>query len=292
MSAQPGETFRAPSHTASPPLHGGVTVIEPPRGWRMLDVRELWSYRELLAVLARRDIQVRYKQAVLGAAWAVVRPVTTMVIFWMIFGKLARMPSDGVPYPLFVLAALVPWNFFASATASAGQSLMGSSHLITKVYFPRLIIPLAATGAALADLVVSAVLMVLMLAVFGGGPSLHWLAIAPLVALLVFVAVGFGTLLAALTVSYRDFAHLTPFLLQVWMFATPVVFPVSSIPPQWRWLLHLNPVTGIVEGFRSAFLGRPFDLPAIAGSALAGAVVFVIGVAYFEKVERRFADII
>jgi lipopolysaccharide transport system permease protein len=272
--------------------HSHVTVIEPPTGWRMLDVHELWGYRELLWVLASRDVQVRYKQAVLGAAWAIIRPVTTMLIFSFVFGRLAGMPSDGLPYPVFVFAGLLPWNFFSAAVASSGQSLVGSSHLVSKVYFPRLIIPLASCGAPVVDFLVSMVVLAIMMAWWGVGWSAHLLALPLLMALLLFAAVGIGMLLSALTVAYRDFTHLTPFILQVWMYATPVVFPLSAVPPRWQWLLKLNPMTGIVEGFRAACLGRPFDVGSLVFSAAVATVLFVVGVAYFEKVERRFADII
>jgi lipopolysaccharide transport system permease protein len=258
----------------------------------MLDWRELWAYRELLWVLASRDVRVRYKEAVLGAAWAIIRPLTTMAIFSVIFGTFAHIPSDGLPYPVFVFAGLLPWTFFSSAVATSGQSLVGSGHLVSKVYFPRLIIPLASCGSALADLVVSTSILLAMMAWYGVGWTAHLLA-APLLVLALLVAtVGVGTLLAALTVAYRDFTHLTPFILQVWMYVTPVIFPVTVVPPQWRWLLLLNPMTGVVDGFRSAFLARPFDMQAIGISLFVSAVVFALGIAYFEKVERRFADII
>jgi lipopolysaccharide transport system permease protein len=282
MSASPDDLF----------AHEHLTVIEPPRGWRMLDWRELWAYRELLWVLASRDVRVRYKEAVLGAAWAVIRPLTTMVIFSVIFGSFAHIPSDGLPYPVFVFAGLLPWTFFSSAVATSGQSLVGSGHLVSKVYFPRLIIPLASCGAAFVDFVVSTAILLAMMAWYGVGWTSNLLAAPLLVLALLIATLGVGTLLAALTVAYRDFTHLTPFMLQVWMYVTPVIFPVAVVPPQWRWLLLLNPMTGVVDGFRSAFLARPFDMQAIGVSILASAVVFAIGIAYFEKVERRFADIL
>jgi lipopolysaccharide transport system permease protein len=272
--------------------HGHVTVIEPPKGWRMLDLRELWAYRELLWVLAGRDVRVRYKQTVLGAAWAIIRPLTAMAIFSIVFGRLANMPSDGYPYPVFVYAGLLPWTFFAAAITASGQSLVGSSQLVSKVYFPRLIIPLAALGSALVDLLVSAVMLLLLMAWYGVGWSWQLLAAPLLLTAVAFTAIGVGTLLAALTVSYRDFTHLTPFLVQVWMYVTPVVFPVSLFPPQWRWVLYLNPMTGLVEGFRAAFLGKPFDLPGLAASMLITLIVVIAGVAYFERAEQRFADVI
>jgi lipopolysaccharide transport system permease protein len=272
--------------------HEHVTVIEPPKGWRMLDWRELWAYRELLWVLTARDIKVRYKQTVLGAAWAIIRPVTTMAIFSIVFGQLAKMPSDGYPYPVFVYAGLLPWTFFAGAIAASGQSLVGSSQLVSKVYFPRLVIPIASVGAGLVDMLIATVILLLMMLWWGVGWSPNLLATPLLLAGLLLAALGIGTFLSALTVAYRDFAHLTPFLMQVWMYVTPVIFPASIVPERWRWLLYLNPMTGIVEGFRSAFLGKPFDFAGLTVSFGLAAVFFAIGVAYFEKVERRFADII
>lgn len=278
--------------SAEPFSHEHITRIEPPRGWRMLDWRELWAYRELLWVLTLRDIKVRYKQTVLGAAWAIIRPVTTMVIFSIVFGHLAKMPSDGYPYPVFVYAGLLPWTFFAAAIAASGQSLVGSAHLVSKVYFPRLIIPLSSVGAGLVDLLISTAVLLLMMLSYGVGWSVNLLAAPLLLTGVVFVTLGVGTLLSALTVAYRDFTHLTPFLVQIWMYITPVIFPVTLVPERWRWLLYLNPMTGLVEGFRSAFLGKPFDLSGLGISLAIGMALFAAGVAYFEKVERRFADII
>jgi lipopolysaccharide transport system permease protein len=269
-----------------------VTVIEPPKGWRMLDWRELWAYRELLWVLTTRDIKVRYKQTVLGAAWAVIRPVLTMVIFSVVFGQLAQMPSDGYPYPVFVYAALLPWTFFAAAISTSGQSLVGSTHLVSKVFFPRLIIPLSAVGAGLVDLLISTVILLLMMAWYGVGWSWNLLAAPILLIAVIFVALGVGTLLSALTVAYRDFSHITPFLVQVWMYMTPVIFPVSLVPQRWHWLLYLNPMTGLVEGYRASFLGKPFDVHGLAISFSIAVAIFILGIAHFEKVERRFADII
>jgi lipopolysaccharide transport system permease protein len=269
-----------------------VTVIEPATGWRMLDWRELWAYRELFWVLTTRDIKVRYKQTLLGAAWAVIRPLTAMVIFSLVFGRLANMPSEGYPYPLFVFAGLLPWTFFAAAVSASSQSLIGSGQLVTKVYFPRLIIPLSAMGSGVVDLLISTLILLLMMLWYGVGWSSNLLAAPLLIAAVVFTALGIGTLLSALTVAYRDFSHLTPFLVQVWMYVTPIIFPVSIVPERWQWLLYLNPLTGVVEGFRAAFLDRPFNLTGLLVSILIGVVMLVAGVAYFEKVERRFADII
>ena len=272
--------------------HQHVTEINPPAGWRMLDWRELWAYRELLSVLTMRDIKVRYKQTVLGAAWAVIRPFLTMVIFSVVFGQLAKMPSDGYPYPVFVYAALLPWTFFAGAISTSGQSLIGSSNLVSKVYFPRLIIPLSSVGAGLIDLLISTGILLLLMLWYGVGWTWHLLAVPLLLLAVVFAALGVGTLLSALTVSYRDFTHLTPFLVQIWMYVTPVIFPVTLVPERWQWLLYLNPMTGLVEGFRSAFLGKPFDPAGLGISCVITIALLIVGVLYFEKVERRFADVI
>lgn len=272
--------------------HGHETVIEPPKGWRMLDWRELWAYRELLWVLTARDVKVRYKQTVLGAGWAILRPFLTMLIFSVVFGRFAKMPSDGYPYPVFVYAALLPWTFFAAAVSSSGQSLVGSAGLVSKVYFPRLIIPLSSVGSGLVDLMISTLILLAMMLWYGTPWTLNLLAAPLLLAAVVFIALGIGTLLSALTVAYRDFVHITPFLVQIWMYVTPVIFPLSAVPQRWHWLFYLNPMTGLVEGFRSAFLGKPFDLPGLALSFAMSVVIFAIGVAYFERVERRFADII
>lgn len=272
------------------PTH--VTVIRPPRMGRTLDWRELWAYRELLLVLTARDVTVRYKQTVLGTAWAVIRPLTAMLIFSVTFGRLARMPSDGMPYPLFVYAGLLPWTFFSNTVGTSGQSLVGSAHLVSKVYFPRLIIPLSSIGAGIVDLLVSTVILLSMMLWYGAGWGPHLLAAPFLLAAVIFAALGVGTLLSALTVAYRDFTHITPFLLQIWMFVTPVVFPISLVPVGWRRAVYLNPMTGLVDGFRSAFLGRPFDVAGIGISAAVAVLLFLAAVVYFEHVERRFADII
>ncbi|WP_395686611.1 ABC transporter permease [Caenimonas koreensis] len=273
-------------------LHQRITVIEPPSGWKMLNWRELWAYRELLWVLTARDVKVRYKQTALGVGWAVLRPFLTMVIFSVVFGQLAKLPSDGFPYPVFVYAGLLPWTFFAAAIGASGQSVVGSSHLVSKVYFPRLIIPLASVGAGLMDLLISTCIFLAMMAWYSVPLTWNLLAAPLLLFAVVFAALGIGTLLSALTVAYRDFTHVTPFLVQVWMYITPVIFPLSLVPEQWRWVMYANPITGIVEGFRWAFLGKPLDPMGLAISLGASVAVFVVGVAYFQKVERQFADVI
>lgn len=269
-----------------------VTVIEPLSGWRVLDLREVWAYRELLLALTQRDIKVRYKQTVLGAGWAILQPTLMMLVFTIFFGNLAKLPTDGYPYPIFVFAALLPWIFFANAVSNAGNSLVGSAHLVSKVYFPRVIIPIASIGGCLIDFLVAGIVMIALMFWYGLGWSLNLLAVIPLTAGVVMTALGIGMLLSALIVTYRDFRYVIPFLVQFWMFATPVVYPASMVPAEWRPLLHLNPMSGLIEGFRSALLGAPFDLAALAISLSVAVLLFVAGLAYFERMERRFADVI
>jgi lipopolysaccharide transport system permease protein len=269
-----------------------VNVIQPPRGWRMLDLGELWAYRELLWALTVRDLKVRYKQTVLGVAWAIIQPVTAMIIFSVIFGRLAGLPSDGYPYPVFVFVGLLPWTFFANAISAIGGSVVGSGALLSKIYFPRLIIPLTPIGSGVVDFAISTGVLLLLLLYYrvpwGAG-----LTVVPLLVVGVIVtALGAGALLAALTVAYRDFRYVVPFLTQMWLFATPIVYPGSLVPEAWRWTLYLNPMAGWIDGFRAAFLGRTFDLVGLSISSAMAAVLLLAGLAYFAKVERRFADII
>ena len=268
------------------------TSIRPQSGWHLLDFREVWAYRELLAALAIRDIKVRYKQTVLGAAWAIIQPLTTMVIFTIIFGRLAQIPSEGFPYPVFVYSALLPWIFFANAISTSGNSLVGSTQLVSKVYFPRLIIPLSSIGAGLVDLLVSTAIMLLLMLFYGVNLTSHVLLAPFLMFGVTLCALGVGTILSALTVSYRDFRFVIPFMVQIWMYLTPVVYGVGFIPENYRWLLMLNPMSGYIDGYRAAFLGRPFDWAAIGISTAFTLVLFAIGTTYFQRVERRFADII
>ena len=272
--------------------HEHVTAIKPARGWQVPDLRELWAYRELLIVLTMRDIKVRYKQTVLGVAWAILQPFTTMVVFTIFFGHLAKMPSDGYPYPVFVYSALLPWTFFANAITNSSNSLVGSAHLISKVYFPRLIIPLSSVGAGLVDFVTASSILLAMMLFYGVGWSLNLLMAPVLLAEVMFIAVGVGTCLSALTVTYRDFRYVVPFMIQVWMFVTPIIYPSSLIPTQWRWLVFLNPMSGLIENFRAVFLGRAFDYIGLGISTGVAISLFIVGIAYFEQVERRFADVI
>lgn len=258
----------------------------------MLDLKELWAYRELLGVLVRRDIKGRYKQSVLGVAWIILRPLASMAIFTLVFGMFARIPSDGYPYPLFVFAGLLPWTYFSSAVLSSGGSLVASAGLVSKIYFPRLIIPMASVVSGLFDLLVSVAFLLIAMPFFGAAWTVNLVAVPALVLGIVVTSLGVGTLISALTVAYRDFATIAGFALQIWMFVTPVIYPVGLVPDRWQWILHINPMAAQVEGFRSAFLGKPFNLDAIGLSIAISAALFLLGVAYFEKVERRFADII
>ncbi|MGB3400303.1 MAG: ABC transporter permease [Candidatus Deferrimicrobiaceae bacterium] len=267
-------------------------MITPPAGWRMVDVRRLWACRELIGVLAARDIKVRYRQTVLGSAWVILQALATTGIFTAIFGYLVKIPSEGYPYAVFVYAALLPWTFFVSAVNASANSLVGSAALIGKVYFPRLVIPLASIGSGLVDLAVSTAFLLILLPLFGVGWTAGLLAVPFLAAAVAATALGIGILFSALIVAYRDFRNVVSFLMQLWLFATPVVYPVGLIPAKWRWVLHLNPMTGLVEGFRAAFLGKPFDIPSLCISIAMGTVLLAVGVGYFEKVEARFADII
>jgi lipopolysaccharide transport system permease protein len=267
--------------------------IEPSRGWVSLRLRELWQYKELLYFLTWRDIKVRYKQTALGAAWAVIQPLFTMLVFSLFFGRLAKIPSDGVPYPIFSYAALIPWTFFANGLNQSSNSLIGSANVIKKVYFPRLIVPISAVMSGLPDFAISFTLMIVMMFYYGVFPTVAivWL---PLLFLLAFVtALGVGLWLSALNVEYRDVRYIIPFLTQFWLFATPIAYPASLIKEPWRTFYGINPMVGVVEGFRWALLGtdtRPG--PTILVSALVALLLLVGGAFYFRRMERNFADVV
>ncbi len=269
-------------------------VIRRRRGWIPIDLGELWRFRDLLYFLTWRDIKVRYKQTLLGAAWAVLQPVLTMVVFSLLFGRAMNVPSDGVPYPVFVLAGLLPWTFFSSALGASANSLVTSANLITKVYFPRLFIPVSACLSCLLDFLIACLALAALVLWHGIVPSLSGLLLAVPVVLLVSVAAaGCGLWLSALTVEYRDFRYVVPFMLQVWMFVTPVIYPASIVPESWRRWLALNPMAGLVEAFRSAVLGhRPIPLAPLLLSSAVAAALLVSGLFFFRKVERSFADVI
>jgi lipopolysaccharide transport system permease protein len=267
-----------------------VFVIEPRSGWVPIDWRELWTYRELLGFLVWRDLKVRYKQTVLGAAWAILQPLMTMVVFTILFGRWANMPSDGLPYSLFAFAALIPWSFFANALAATSGSLVGSTHLISKVYFPRLLIPLSSLGTGLMDVVISLAVMLVMMPFYDVAITWQLLALPLMIVLTLAIAFGVGSAVSSLNVMYRDIRYVVPFLTQIWMFGSPVIYPVSLVPAEWRWAYYLNPMAGAIEGFRAALLGTPFNLPALGMSAIVTIVLLWIGLAYFRRVEGRIAD--
>ncbi len=271
-----------------------LTVIERRPDWKVLDVRELWRYRELLLLLTWRDVTVRYKQTVLGVAWAVLQPLATMIVFSIFFGRIASSQKTDVPYPLFVFAGLIPWTFFANAIGSAGQSVVGNQNLVTKVYFPRLMIPAGAVGAGLIDFAISFGLLLLLMAYYGTMPSWNIVWALPLSLGLVTAALGVGTLLSALTVKYRDFRHAVQFMVQLWMFATPTIYLQSDtvVGPYLRPLMPLNPLYGLISAFRWAMLGGPLDTYALVVSVAVSLALLVSGCLYFKRVESGFADII
>ncbi len=271
---------------------GAVTVIEAKRGWVAIDWRELLHYRDLFYFLIRRDVTVRYKQTVLGALWAILQPTLYMLVFSLFFGRLARIPSDGLPYPIFLYAGLLPWMLFASSVSQSANSVIGSSNLITKVYFPRLIIPLASVGAALVDFTVAFSVLLVLMFYYAIVPGLSVLLLPLLVAGTVMTALGVGMLIAALNVSYRDFRYIVPFLIQLWLFLTPVIYPVSLVPLRWQWLLGLNPMTGLIGGYRAALLGQPIPWGGLGVSLGMGIAGFVVGALYFRATERIFADVV
>jgi lipopolysaccharide transport system permease protein len=269
-----------------------LVVIEPSLGWMPLNLRELWAYRELLYLLLWRDVKVRYKQTVLGAAWAVIQPLSAMLLFALLFGRFAGMPSDGVAYPVFAYAGLVLWTFFANAVTHSGNSLITEARLVEKVYFPRLIIPIAAVGAGLVDYAIGSVILVVMMVLYQTALTWALLLVPFIIALGTLLAVGVGVWMAALNVKYRDIRYALPFLVQVWMFATPIIYPLSMVPGEWRWLLMANPMTGIVEAFRAAVFGREFDWVALGISAAITGAVLLYGTYTFRRMERGFTDVI
>jgi homopolymeric O-antigen transport system permease protein len=268
-------------------------VIEPSTGWVSLKLKELWEYRELLYFLCWRDIKVRYKQTVLGAAWAIIQPFFTMVVFSLFFGKLAKMPSDGLPYPIFAYAALVPWTFFANSLTQSSNSLVGSANLITKVYFPRLVVPISSVISNVVDFLLAFAVLLGMMVFFGIAPTANILWLPLLLALALVTALGVGLWLTALNVQFRDVRYTLPFLTQFWLFATPIAYPSSLLSEPWRTVYALNPMVGVVEGFRWALLGTA-TAPGLMSmvSALAALTLLVTGVFYFRRMEKTFADVV
>ena len=269
-----------------------VVVIESRRNSSTVNLSDLWQYRDLVYILTLRDIKVRYKQTVLGVLWVIIQPLLMMIIFTLFFGKLAGIPSDGIPYPIFAYAGLLPWSFFSNALNSSGNSLVGNSSLITKVYFPRMIIPIAAVGSGLLDFVIAFGLLVLLMLYYGIGFSSNILMLPILALLTALLAIGLGMWMSALNVKYRDIRYALPFFIQLWMFATPIIYPSSLIPDEWRWLFKINPLTGLIEGYRSAIFGNPFDLTGLGISIFIIFVVLIYSAYAFRQMERSFADIV
>jgi len=270
-----------------------VQRIEPSRGWVSLKLRELWEYRELLYFLTWRDIKVRYKQTLLGAAWAIIQPFFTMVVFSLFFGKLAKIPSDGIPYPIFSYAALVPWTFFANGLNQSANSLVGSANLIKKVYFPRLTIPISTVLSGVVDFALAFAVLLGMMLYYGITPRVQALYLPFFLLLALITALGVGLWLSAMNVQFRDVRYVVPFLTQFWMFATPIAYPSSLLTPTWRVVYGLNPMVGVVEGFRWALLGKgSAPGPMLLVSTLAALVILISGAYYFRRMEKTFADVV
>ena len=269
-------------------------ILEPSRGWRKLNLGELWAYRELLYFLIWRDIKVRYKQTLIGAAWAIIQPLLTMIVFSLFFGQLAGIPSEGVPYPIFSYAALVPWTFFANGLTNVSNSLVSSGNLIKKVYFPRLVIPLASVLSGLVDFALAFAVLLLMMLLYGILPTAAIFALPLFILLALITSLAVGMWLSALNVQFRDVRYVLPFLIQFWLFATPIAYPSSLIENELvRTLYGINPMAGVVEGFRWALLGSPMPpLPMLLASALTASVALISGLFYFRRMEKFFADIV
>lgn len=268
-------------------------VIKPSKGWSALNLKDLWNYRELIYFFTWRDLKVRYKQTLLGASWAVLQPFLTMVVFSIFFGGLAKVPSDGVPYPIFSYTALIPWTLFSKALQDGSRSLVSSANIISKIYFPRLILPLSSTLAGLVDFVIAFVVLLGMMVFYGITPTANIWMLPVFTLLALITAVGFALWLSALNVMYRDVGYVIPFLTQFWMYITPIAYPASMVPEKWKILYALNPLTGVVEGFRWALLGTGegpgISLLISAGIAL---LVLITGLFYFRRMERKFADMV
>jgi homopolymeric O-antigen transport system permease protein len=269
-----------------------LVKIRPAAAWAPLNLKQVWAYRELLYFLMWRDVKVRYKQTVLGAAWAVIQPLFTMLIFTLFFGRLAGVPSDNVPYPVFVYAGLLIWTFFSNALANSGNSLVGNQNLLTKVYFPRIIIPAATVGAGLVDLAIAFLVLIGLMIYYG--VVLTWgILLVPVIILFTTVlALGVGMWVSALNVKYRDVRFALPFVIQLWMFLSPIIYPSTFVPARWRWLLTLNPLTGLIDGFRAALFSKPINWSTLAISMGITLVILVYAAYVFRRMERSFADIV
>lgn len=268
-------------------------TIKPSKGWAALNLKDLWNYRELIFFFTWRDLKVRYKQTLLGASWAILQPFLTMVVFSVFFGGLAKVPSDGVPYPIFSFTALLPWTLFSKAMQDASRSLVASANIISKVYFPRLILPLSSVLAGLVDFLIAFVVLLVMMLFYGISPTANIWTLPLFILLALITAIGVGLWLSALNVMYRDVGYVIPFLTQFWMYITPIAYPASMIPEQWKFIYALNPLTGVVEGFRWALLGTG-EGPGISLliSASIAILLTISGLFYFRRMERKFADMV
>ena len=268
------------------------STIERTNSWKIFDLTELWAYRELLFFLTWRDVRVRYKQAVLGMGWVVLQPLLMTLVFTIFLGVIVRVPSDGVPYPIFAYSGLLLWTFFSGAISGSGNSLVGNAHLITKVYFPRLLVPLASILARVVDLVVALVMLVGLMIYFRVGVSTGLLMAPVMIILLALLALGLGMWTSALNVKYRDVGLALPVFIQLWMFVSPVVYPLTLVPERWRFVYSLNPLVGIIEGFRAALFGKSFNWQALGISAIVTVALLVYAAYVFKRREKTFADII
>lgn len=269
-----------------------LVVIEPSKNWIDFNLRDLWHYRDLLYILTERDIKVRYKQTLLGAVWVIIQPLFSVIVFSIIFGRFAEMPSDGIPYPLFAFAGLLPWGFFSAAVTKSGNSLVANSNLITKVYFPRKIIPISAVLSGLLDFFIASILLVILMIYFSVGVSVNLLMFPILVLLTALLATGLGMFLSGLNVKYRDVGQALPFLIQIGFFISPIIYPVSIFPAKWQWIIALNPITGLIEGFRSTFFGKSFDWFSLGISVIITGVILIYSLYAFQRMEDDFADVI
>ena len=295
IAADAGIERAAPSVPPAPDveIRPDITVIQPSRGWISLHLADLWQYRDLLFFLAWRDISVRYKQTALGAAWAIIQPFFSMVVFSLFFGRLAGLSSDGVPYPIFSYAAMLPWTYFSTAMSSSSNSLVGNANLLTKVYFPRLVIPLATVIPPIVDFAIAFIVLFGMMVYYHITPTWNVLWLPAFLLLALVTALGVGLWLSAMNVKYRDIRYAVPFVVQFWMFASPVTYSSSIVPAQWRVLYGLNPMAGVIEGFRWALLGTATTPgPIVAASAAAAVLLLVSGAFYFRRMERTFADVV
>jgi lipopolysaccharide transport system permease protein len=268
-------------------------IIKRRKGWNPLNLGELWQFRELMYFLAWRDIKIKYKQSLLGVGWVILRPVVTMIVFSLLFGRLGKFPSEGVPYPIFVFLGLLPWTYFSSSLGMSSASLVGGANLISKIYFPRLLIPLSSALSELLDLLASMAVLVLMMIYYRIIPQPGILLVPPLMFAIFITVLGPGILLSAINVKYHDVKYVVPFLVQLWMFMTPVIYPVNFIPEKYRLFMYLNPMAGPIEAFRACVLGhKPVNIEGLAISFCVSIIMFAIGLLYFKRVERTFADVI